>query len=310
MGKNPPKWLPGDRVNETILVQRKSVEQLNADRLLRRDVLRERRDKHKLKLDSKRKRKLETKKFIPAQTILKHALRKLHQAQKFYKAAEKYDGGLRYTDVTRRAKSFAARNKVVLIVRAKGRLIPRPVAIAFTQLGLEKLYSARLIRLTPRSHKMIKLLKPFAIIGYPGLAQVTELLRTRGAFWMEETKSKRVMTGNLLIEQTLGQYNILCVEDLAAVLTARRPVEHLDEILKTIAPFDLHPPRQLFVERHRSVHQKLEIVNPASFAAYLAEMLRAKGKVDKKAKKKAQEKRNARKKSAQTPKEEKKKASA
>ncbi|CAJ1021924.1 hypothetical protein Q4I32_002771 [Leishmania shawi] len=270
MGKNPPKWLPGERVKETILLQRKSVEQLRADRVLRKDKLQERRDRHKKKLDAKRKQRLSTKKFISAQTILKHAQRKEHQGRKFQKIGEKVEGRRRHANMEELKKKLRE-SPVRLVVRAKGSQIPPEVASAFKKVGLLKIYAARLITLTPRTEKLVEQLTPFSIVGEPDRAQLESLLRTRGALYNEETQTKRLISGNLLLEQALGQYNVLCIEDLVETIASHG--EHVEEVLRHIAPFDFHPPRQLFVERHRSVHQKLEIVNKDSFAAYLADQL-------------------------------------
>lgn len=286
MGKNPPKWLPGDRVNETILVQRKSVEQLNADRLLRRDKLKERREKHKLKLDAKRKKKLSTKKFISAQTILNQAIRKQRQSKAFSKLGEKFESKHRHETTEDVRNTYGANSRVALVVRSKGKLIPTEVTVAFRRMGLDKIYSARLVRLTPSTDKALTQLRPFVILGYPTMEQLTQLLKTRGAFWNRESKSRRMITGNMLVEQTLGQYNILCIEDLAEAIASPKPVANLEHILASLAPFDFHPPRQLFLERHRSVHQKLEVVNPESFAAYLTQQLSDTSKAQKASKKK------------------------
>ncbi|KAL7701152.1 60S ribosomal protein L7 [Lotmaria passim] len=280
MGKNPPKWLPGERVKETILLQRKSVEQLRADRVLRKDKLQERRERHKNKLDAKRKRKLSTKKFITAQTILKHAQRKEHQGRKFQKLGERLEGKRRGLKTDAYLASLKE-SPVKLVVRAKGSQIPPEVAAAFRKLGLEKIYSARLICMTPRTHKLTEQLAPFSIVGQPDRAQLESLLRTRGSLYSEETQTKRFISGNLLLEQALGQYNVLCIEDLVETIASRS--EHVEEVLRHIAPFDFHPPRQLFVERHRSVHQKLEVVNKDSFAAYLADQLNMTAKRERKA---------------------------
>ncbi|ESL09718.1 60S ribosomal protein L7 [Trypanosoma rangeli SC58] len=293
MGKNPPKWLPGERVKETILLQRKSVEQLRADRVLRRDKLQERRDRHKAKLDAKRKRKLTTKKFISAQTLLKHAQRKERQGRVFRKIGEKVRGKRQRMAPDVYKKSLDE-SRVVLIVRARGKQIPPEVSAALRRLGLMKLYAARLLCLNPRTDPLVKQLGPFCIMGHPDPAQLEELLRMRGSLWNEETQTRRLISGNLMLEQALGQYNILCIEDLCDALVKK--TEHVQEVLQHIAPFDFHPPRQLFMERHRSVHQKLEIVNKDSFAAYLAQQLKGTAKREKKLA--ASNKRNAAKQSS------------
>eukprot|EP00758_Cryptobia_borreli_P004545 Tbor_TRINITY_DN4446_c0_g1::TRINITY_DN4446_c0_g1_i1::g.7870::m.7870 len=270
MGKNPPKWLPGDRVNETILLQRKSVEQLRADRILRRDKHAEMKQKRKNKIDAKRKRKLSTKKFISAQSILKYAQREKHQARKFHKIGEKAINREKLLGPERMAKQYKA-SGIALIVRSKGNLVPKAVEESFRKLGLSKLYSARLIPVSESTSVLLKQLRPFSFLGFPSPAQVERLVRTRACLWNEETQSKKYLSGNRLIEEAFGQYNILCVEDLTASIVNK--VDNIDDILKLLAPFDFHPPHQLFMERHRTAHQKLEIVNPESFAAYIQEQI-------------------------------------
>lgn len=271
MGKNPPKWLPGDRVKETILTQRKSVEELRADRVIRRDKVQDQRDKHRAKIDAKRKRKLTTKKFISAQTILKHAQRKKHQSKSFAKIGERALNRVKLLGAEKHAKELAS-SGVALVVRSKGKLIPQEVEHAFGRLGMTKLYSARLILVNnANTQRLLKQLRPFSMVGYPDAAQIDKLIRTKGCLWSEETQSKKFISGNRLLEDALGQYNVLCIEDLVDAITQK--VETLEEILKQIAPFDFHPPHALFMERHRTAHQKLEILNPESFATYLNQQL-------------------------------------
>ncbi|CCW69136.1 unnamed protein product [Phytomonas sp. Hart1] len=280
MGKAPPKWLPGERVKETILLQRKSVEQLRADRVLRRDKLKAQRERRKAKIDTKRKKKLTTKKFISAQTILKSAQRKERQGKQFRKIGEKVKGREKRSD-KKRFQTYLNDSRVVLLVRAKGSQIPPEVTAAFHSIGLQKLYAARLMYAgNPHTHKLIKQLQPFCIFGHPDREQLDALLRTRGCIYNPETKTRRFISSNLLIERALGAYGVLCIEDIIDTIANR--TESTAEVLKRIGPFDFHPPRQLFLERHRSVHQKLEVLNKDSFAAYLANELRGTAKRERK----------------------------
>ncbi|EPY25707.1 large subunit ribosomal protein L7e [Strigomonas culicis] len=214
---------------------------------------------------------MSTKKFITAQTLLKHAERKIHQGRRFQKIGERADGRRLEADPETLRASLKD-SKVVLIVRAKGKQIPPEVAAAFKALGLSKIYSARLLCLTTRTDKLVKQLTPFSIVGHPDKAQLEALLRTRGALYNEADHTRRVISGNLILEQTLGDFNVLCIEDLVEVIHTRG--EGVEEVLRHVAPFDFHPPRQLFFERHRSAHQKMEQVNEESFTAYLAQQLK------------------------------------
>jgi large subunit ribosomal protein L7e len=270
MGKRPPKWLPGERVNETILTQRKSVEQLRADKMLKKDDKKAQRARMKAKMDLKRKKRLETKKFMPAQVILQVAERRLKNAQKYCKAGEKFDTRVRVREPASVAKTYE-RAKVALVVRAKGDMIPAEIKNGFQALGLTKLYRGRLVHLTPKTHKLIQQLRPFSAVGYPDSQQLERLVRTRGCFWNKETESKAYISGNLQVEQTLGDHNILSIEELVDAVVNK--TEAVDIVLEHLAPFDFHPPRRLHMERHRRTHQKLEVMNPESFAGYLQEQL-------------------------------------
>jgi len=270
MGKRPPKWLPGERVNETILTQRKSVEQLRADKILKKDVKKDQRERMKAKMDLKRKKRLQTKKFMPAQVILQLAERRQKNARKFSKAGEKFDTRARVRESDSVAKTYQ-RAKIALVVRAKGEMIPNEVKQGFANLGLTKLYRGRLVHLTPKTHKMIQQLRPFAAVGYPDADQLERLVRTRGCFWNKETQSKAFISGNLQVEQALGEHNILSIEELVDAIVGK--AEAVDVVLDHLAPFDFHPPRRLHMERHRRIHQKLEVMNPESFASFLQEQL-------------------------------------
>ena len=271
MGKKPPKWLPGERVDETILMQRKSVEQLRADRMLRKTTLNEQKERMRAKKDLKRKQKLSTKRFLPAQVVLKQAEKKFNNTRRFFKAGEKFDHRAAVRGAER-LQSVYDHASIGLVVRAKGNMIPPETKRAFAKLGLDKIYKARLVHLNRANHKRIQQLRRFIILGYPTNEQLERLVRTRGCFWSRETKSKSYISGNLQVEEKLGHLNILSISELVDAVVNKVPGQ-LGPILSTLAPFDFHPPRALHVERHRSVHEKLEVLNPASFAQFLDEQL-------------------------------------
>ena len=292
MGKKPPKWLPGERVDETILMQRKSVEQLRADRMLGRksDAAAERRERMRRKLELKQAKKLSTRRFISAQAILHTAEKRVKNAREFNKAGERFDTR-RVMRAPEQVREVYRGARVALVIRAKGKMLPAEVKAGFDELKLSKLYTARLILLTPEAHKLLLQLKRFAAVGYPTRDQLEQLLRSRGAIWNTSTAAgtfRTHLTGNLIVEQAFAkEHDVYTIEELAdAVFSKARKVQAL---LARIAPFDLHPPRLMFFERNRSVHEKLEVLNAESFAALLASTLDAtpKPKLTQAAKKKA-----------------------
>jgi len=65
------------------------------------------------------------------------------------------------------------------------------------------------------------------------------------------------------------------VEDLVEIV--KNKGTGIAEILQRLAPFDFHPPRGLHVESHRTVHEKLEVLNQQSFAGLLADEFAKRG---------------------------------
>lgn len=222
-------------------------------------------------MDMKRKKRLATKKFMPAQVILQQAQKRETNARRFTKAGEKFDTRMAVRPAERVAATYE-KAKIALVMRAKGNMIAAEVRKGFERLGLDKLYKARLIQLNDKTHKLIQQLRPFSVVGYPTTEQLEDLVRTRAAFWNAETKSKAYISGNMQVEQVLGEHNILTIEEMVDAI-ARKPTESISTILASLAPFDFHPPRKLFIERHRRTHQKLEVLNPSSFASFLHDEL-------------------------------------
>ena len=68
------------------------------------------------------------------------------------------------------------------------------------------------IRLTKATTEMLKIVEPFVAYGYPNLKTVRELVYKRG--YGKVNKQRLPITDNDLIEENLGKYGIVCVEDL------------------------------------------------------------------------------------------------
>ena len=276
MGKKPPQWLPGERVDETILLQRRSVEELKADRIIKRkgDAATQARERMREKLEIKKAKKLSTRRFTSAQAILHTAEKRVKNARIYAKAAEKFDTRRSVRDQSKTSQVYK-NARVALVIRAKGKMLPKEVKDGFDALKLNKLYTARLVLLTPQMHKQLLQLKRFASVGYPTRDQLEALLRSRGAIMNSSVKGgtfRTPLTGNMVVESAFAEsHNVYTIEELAdAIFSKMRKVQAL---LERVATFDLHPPRQMFFERNRSVHEKLEILNAQSFAALLSSSL-------------------------------------
>merc|ERR1712093_953373 len=68
------------------------------------------------------------------------------------------------------------------------------------------------IRLTKATQEMLTIVNPYIAYGYPNLKTVRELIYKRG--YGKIDKQRIALTDNQLIEDNLGKYGIVCMEDL------------------------------------------------------------------------------------------------
>ncbi|KAH0542192.1 60S ribosomal protein L7 [Glutinoglossum americanum] len=132
---------------------------------------------------------------------------------KEYRDAEREK--IRLSRLSKKQGSFyvPAEPKLVFVVRIKGinKIAPKPRKI-LQLLRLLQINNGVFIRLTKATLEMLKVVEPYIAYGYPNLKSVRELIYKRGYGKIE--KQRIPLTDNSLIEENLGKYGIVCMEDL------------------------------------------------------------------------------------------------
>jgi large subunit ribosomal protein L7e len=102
---------------------------------------------------------------------------------------------------------------LVFVVRIKGinKIAPKPRKI-LQLLRLLQINNGVFIRLTKATLEMLKVVEPWIAYGYPSLKTVRELVYKRGYGKVE--KQRIPLTDNSIIEESLGKFGIVCMEDL------------------------------------------------------------------------------------------------
>lgn len=122
-------------------------------------------------------------------------------------------------------------------VRVKG--VSPIVMKAIQMLRLRKIFSGAFVKVSKSSIKMLKTVEPYVAWGYPNLKSVRELILKRGLTKID--KRRIPLTDNTLIEQHLGQYGIICLEDLIhEIYSAKKNFKVVNNFL---CPFRLSVPR-------------------------------------------------------------------
>lgn len=106
-----------------------------------------------------------------------------------------------------------AENKVVFVVRLRGIIGVSPKVKKILQLlRLRQVNNGVFVRINAATLKMLRLVEPYITYGYPNLKSVKDLIYKRG---FGKLNGQRVpLSSNTVVEEGLGKFGIVCVEDL------------------------------------------------------------------------------------------------
>lgn len=158
---------------------------------------------------------------------------------KEYVAKEKEE--VRLKREARKAGDYyvAAQPKVYFVVRLKGisKIAPKPKKI-LQLLRLLQINNGVFVRVTKATEQMLRLVEPYIAYGEPNLKAIRELVYKRG---YAKVNGQRIpITDNAIIEQQLGKYGIVCMEDLVHEIATCGP--NFKQATQSLWPFKLSNP--------------------------------------------------------------------
>jgi len=132
---------------------------------------------------------------------------------KEYRAKEQEEIRLKRAARTSGDYYVPAQPKVYFVVRIKGisKIAPKPRKI-LQLLRLIQINNGVFVKVTKATEQMLRLVEPYVTYGEPNLKTVRELIYKRG--YGKIDKQRVPLSSNAPIEQTLGKYDILSIEDL------------------------------------------------------------------------------------------------
>ncbi|XP_019377584.1 PREDICTED: 60S ribosomal protein L7-like 1 [Gavialis gangeticus] len=122
---------------------------------------------------------------------------------------------------------------VVRIAEIKG--VSLRVRRVIEMLRLRKIFSGMFVKLCPSSLKMLRIVEPYVAWGYPNLKSIRELILKRGQ--AKINKKKVPLTDNTVIEEHLGKFGLICLEDLIHEIYSAG--QHFREVNNFLWPFYL-----------------------------------------------------------------------
>ena len=126
--------------------------------------------------------------------------------------------------------------KVALVVRTKGIMKMKPTSKKILQLiRLRQINNAVFLKINKATLNMLKRCSPLVTLGYPSRKTISDLVYKRG---FGKVNGQRIpLTDNEIIEKELGQFGIICIEDIIHEIATCGP--HFKEVNRFLWPFKL-----------------------------------------------------------------------
>ncbi|RVX07679.1 60S ribosomal protein L7-3 [Vitis vinifera] len=101
-----------------------------------------------------------------------------------------------------------------------------------------QIFNGVFLKVNKATMNMLHRVEPYVTYGYPNLKSVRELIYKRG--YGKLNKQRTALTDNSIIEQALGKFGIICIEDLIHEIMTVGP--HFKEANNFLWPFKLKAP--------------------------------------------------------------------
>eukprot|EP00180_Rhodochaete_pulchella_P003786 Plantae.Rhodophyta-Rhodochaete_pulchella.ctg6823.p1 GENE.Plantae.Rhodophyta-Rhodochaete_pulchella.ctg6823~~Plantae.Rhodophyta-Rhodochaete_pulchella.ctg6823.p1 ORF type:complete len:269 (+),score=40.45 Plantae.Rhodophyta-Rhodochaete_pulchella.ctg6823:79-885(+) len=140
--------------------------------------------------------------------------------------------------------SSAETAKVLVVLRIRGdESIPQDVKSALRRWRLGTAFSAVFVERNERNLKTLRMVEPFVTYGYPTMRTVNELVYKRGFAKIKagDEWTKKPLSDNRMIEESLGDHGIICTEDLIDEISSLGP--NYVKAVKFLEPFRLRAPK-------------------------------------------------------------------
>jgi len=184
-----------------------------------------------------------------ARALILNRKQQHQKRQEIFKRAEKYvreykkkeQDLVRLRRVARSTKNFyvPAQPKLAFVVRTRGvNGIHPKVRKCLKLFRLRQINNGVFVKLNKATINMLRIAEPYITWGYPNLKSVRELVYKRG--YGKVNKQRKALTDNAIIEQALGKFGIICIEDVIHELATVGA--HFKQVANFLWPFKLNNP--------------------------------------------------------------------
>ncbi|KAK3018869.1 hypothetical protein RJ639_004434 [Escallonia herrerae] len=148
---------------------------------------------------------------------------------------------MKYRGKRQRRTIWTPESKLLFIIRIQGKndMHPKTRKLLYS-LRLRKIFSGVFVKASERILEILQKVEPYVAYGYPNLKNVNDLIYKKGLAKVD--KQRVPLTDNNMIEQALGQYGIICIEDIVNEIA--NVGKHFKEVTSFLCPFALNKPEK------------------------------------------------------------------
>ncbi|KAL0415407.1 UNVERIFIED_CONTAM: 60S ribosomal protein L7-1 [Sesamum latifolium] len=107
-------------------------------------------------------------------------------------------------------------------------------------LRLRKIFSGVFVKASEGMMEILQKVEPYVTYGYPNFKSVKDLIYKKGVVKID--KERVPLTDNNVVEQELGQHNIICIEDIVNEIA--NVGKHFKAVTSFLCPFTLNNPEK------------------------------------------------------------------
>ncbi|EGV66580.1 ribosomal-like protein [Yamadazyma tenuis] len=215
-------------------------------------LLRKRKDKDRKRLEKQeqaqqreleklKKQKIQSKKFIRAETLVSNHLSKQLESKRV-KNITKFENQKSNNTISSTSTNIED-EKLIFVIRipnhVKGVKIPNKASKVLRVLRLETVNNGMFMKLNETTKPLLKLIHPYVVYGTPSIQSIRQLFQKRGSIKDEEGKIIK-LDNNELVENKFEEVGIICIEDLIQELCNLS--ENFLDITSWLIPFKLNLP--------------------------------------------------------------------
>jgi len=157
--------------------------------------------------------------------------------------------------------------KLMFVVRIRGINDMHPRTRKIMQLlRLKQIFNGVFMKVNEATMNMLRKVEPYVTYGYPNLKSVKELIYKRG-YAKVGKKDRTPLTDNSVIEKALGQFGIICMEDLVHEIYTVGP--RFKEANNFLWPFKLSAPVGGLSEKRKQYNESGDAGNREDMINFL-----------------------------------------